>query len=566
MPVLSYIGTYLKGLAASFGLIALILLIVGAGHFQEASLSAEKVSEAIPEVIDNPHFSIKGLKKGINLSDIKCQTCHARHPKLEQGHVRNLTVDYEKACSNCHSSVPQSCSLAVNPKIYNILMIQMPDFPLPLYSGRITCASCHWIHEKEGQDRKDYRLRPEYDLFKKQAEKVDIHKTGIFCFICHEKEPRDREGPLHLKYDRDIVRICKGCHDNKRARADNHPVNIVPSKERGIRIPEDFPLADGRLTCVTCHRMNCQGEKKNPLFLRGGPYKKRLDACLVCHVKEQYTKINPHDQISGDGEIREDRCLFCHAVETDEKGEQKFGYKFKAPFSFYCVGCHPVHVERHPFGARHTGRYIESIWAGLSIDQRIKISHEQSFKMTPVSLSGQIMCASCHNPHDTRPGPKLRVSDINLSCRQCHYSHYGDETSLMRTKGNKTANDLPDAGVSPPVGDDRQPFGYLAALRFYCIGCHPNKEKRHPYGADHNGRFIKGFWKYVPAPKRVRLSQAETSQIIPLTTSGQVGCFTCHDPHDSRKGHKLRIEEKDLLCSLCHIDRSMIIEKYKKEG
>ena len=470
--------------------------------------------------------------------------------------------DLEKGCFECHPQIPQSCFLTVTPKIYNILKIQMPEFPLPLSYGRITCTSCHWIRATEVEEKRPYRLKIEYDAYKEMAEKIEPHKTGVFCFLCHTKEPRQKDGPLYLKYDKDTVRLCKECHDNKRARADNHPVDVVPSKERMIKIPEDFPLSDGRVTCVTCHQIKCQGEKKNPLFLRGGPYRSRIEVCLLCHVKDQYKKDNPHDQIAENGDIREDRCLFCHAVETDEKGEKKIGFKFKAPFRLYCIGCHPVEVRRHPFGAHHAGRYIESIWAGISMEQRTKISHNQSFKITPVSLSGQVMCTSCHNPHDNRPGPKLRISDVNTSCRQCHFRHYGLESFTGGPKKGST----PGNEDMTPEGEDMLPFGYRASLRFYCIGCHPNKEKKHPYGVDHNGKFIRRFWKHIPYEKRARLSKAETSQIIPLTTSGQVSCFTCHDPHDGRKGNKLRLNEMDLLCSLCHIDRSIIIKSFKEKG
>ena len=53
-------------------------------------------------------------------------------------------------------------------------------------------------------------------------------------------------------------------------------------------------------------------------------------------------------------------------------------------------------------------------------------------------------------------------------------------------------------------------------------------------------------------------------QIFPLTLSGQIGCFTCHNPHSGAKGSKLRVESKETLCTLCHPNRSGIIEKYLK--
>jgi predicted CXXCH cytochrome family protein len=531
-----------------------ILLLISL--FQKKLLCADKV-----RIKDSPHFFFEDRKAEIELVESQCEKCHIKIPELRGEEMSSLKEDYEEACFSCHQQIPQSCRLIINPKIYNILKIQMPDFPLPVFLGRVTCASCHWSHRLKGRDTRPFSLRKDYDVFKKQAEKVEPHKTGVFCFLCHEKEPRQKDQPLYLKYGNDTVRLCKECHDNKRARADNHPVGVIPSKEKSARIPEEFPLTDGKITCVTCHRLKCQGEKINPLFLRGGPYKNRIEVCFVCHLKEAYKKANPHIQVTEGGEIREDLCLYCHSVDTDEKGEKKFGFKFNAPFRLYCIGCHPVQVSRHPFGAHHTGRYIESVWKGLSMAQRTKISHDQSFKITPVSLSGQLMCASCHNPHDPRPGPKLRISDVNESCRQCHFQHYGEGPSIR----SYSMSLQPGTSDMAPQEEDLLPFGYRASLRFFCIGCHPNKEKKHPYGVDHNGKFINRFWRYIPREIRVRLSKAETSKIIPFTTSGQITCFTCHDPHDGRKGKKLRLEERDLLCCLCHIDRSMIIESYKEQ-
>lgn len=556
MFALPDINSYFHKFITCLGFTVVLLLITW--PFTELYLFAEMADQ----ISGTPHFSFDNQKRAERFIRIKCNQCHLHVPDAGANIEPTLVKGYENICITCHRHTPESCRLMVKPKIYNTLKAQIPDFPLKLFSGSVICSSCHRVHEVKTDKTEADRLKEGYETLKKEAENINIHKTGVFCFLCHEKEPREKGRPLYLKYKQDTIKLCKECHDNKRARADNHPVGVVPSEEKKKRIPKDFPLTDGKLTCVTCHHLRCQEGKENPLFLRGGPYRKRLETCLVCHVKEQYQKTNPHDSISDDGEIREDRCFFCHAVDTNEKGEKKLGFKFKAPFRLYCVGCHPNKEKKHPFGADHTGRYIDSIWTGLSMTDRLNISHNQSFKITPVSLSGRLMCASCHNPHDTRPGPKLRIDDINKSCRQCHFQHYGDKSSpTMRESEN-----LSDTQVSAPKGEDHQPFGYIASLRFYCVGCHPNKEKKHPFGIDHIGKFIRNFGRHFSNKQRIRLSQAETSQIIPLTTNGQVACFTCHNPHDGQKGKKLRLKEMDLLCSFCHPDQSKIGNAQNKKA
>ncbi|MGA1869091.1 MAG: cytochrome c3 family protein [bacterium] len=491
----------------------------------------------------------------------ECTPCH--YGKEKKGR-ESLRSGYETVCLTCHEkNLPGSCRDIITPRVNYILKMQIKPLPLNLFEERISCVSCHRIHTKK------VLLVPEYKEFVKSAYTVIPHKSGVFCFICHQKEPRSTSKELFLKEGGDSVVLCKSCHNNEKARADNHPVHIAPSKERGMVIPNIFPLnKEGKITCLTCHQLKCMGNDQKPYLLRGGPYLNRIEACLMCHLKKEHEKNNPHNQMTADGEIREESCLFCHSIETETEGRKNLNFKFKAPFRYYCIGCHPTKLDRHPFGANHNERYIESIWKGLSATMREQLSREQSFKISPISIDGRLMCTTCHNPHDVQPGPKLRIKDINLSCSQCHYKQYSTKFEQIRSRSNQLllpflTETEPESQDMKPSQEDRQPFGYRASLKFYCIGCHVNKDRKHPYGIDHNGKFISNFWKNLSFEKRTKLSQEETSQILPLTTAGQIACFTCHNPHDTKKGNKLRLKEMNLLCALCHPDRSSAIERFK---
>lgn len=245
-----------------------------------------------------------------------CKKCHLNNPYKTNGKL-SREGPFDDICLSCHrlpNRLPLiSCNRIVKKGITALLLEQIPDIALNIRDAKITCESCHRMHIKKGEQT----LRGEYLFFLKQAERINPHKSNVFCTFCHEKEPRDKEDALNLKFDGDSVLICMQCHNNIIARADNHPVNLVPSKDKGINLNQEiFPLYVDRVKCMTCHDIKClEEEKRNPKFFRGGPYKERIDACLMCHTKENYKAINPHEQFDDQGNFRMERCLYCHIMD-----------------------------------------------------------------------------------------------------------------------------------------------------------------------------------------------------------------------------------------------------------
>ncbi|MGA1864700.1 MAG: hypothetical protein ACMUHX_06525 [bacterium] len=259
-------------------------------------------SEVIYEKNENPHM--------VNTKEFApiCKSCHEGDPLIpEESFIIN--EELSEICQSCHKKLPYSCMEASTPAKTAYLLEKIPNLVLKIVKGSLICDSCHLVHAGSGK-----RMKPEYFIFLKQAERINPHQAGIFCIFCHEKEPIDEDDPLNLKFDGDRVLICTQCHDNKRVRADNHPVNRIPSEGKGVEVDERFPLYEGKITCLTCHDIPCKGEETTPKFLRGGPYENRVDACLVCHKQESYKAVNPHEQIDENGRIRKDRCLYCHYI------------------------------------------------------------------------------------------------------------------------------------------------------------------------------------------------------------------------------------------------------------
>ncbi len=254
---------------------------------------------------ENPH-------KITNRSfEIICQDCHNSDPFLNEGSIENKKC--QSYCKSCHT-VPASCLLISSKQSTAILKDQMQYLGLPLFSETISCGSCHFFHERKQQRVNEKRLNSFYSNFWYRAQQINPHRSGVFCQLCHETGIGLSSDALKLKFQADRVAVCLQCHDGKKARADNHPVRVSPSKDKGVHVPEGFPLYDGKITCLTCHEMPCQGGDLEAKLLRGGPYEKRVDACLSCHSKERYQAVNPHIMIDPNGRIMKNKCLYCHII------------------------------------------------------------------------------------------------------------------------------------------------------------------------------------------------------------------------------------------------------------
>jgi len=86
------------------------------------------------------------------------------------------------------------------------------------------------------------------------------------CDFCHKGDP----GKGNL-LNSDINELCSGCHQERLA-AGEHKVGVKsPAKANGL------PLADGKMTCITCHDPHSQA----PSMLR----RSGEEVCISCHNK-----------------------------------------------------------------------------------------------------------------------------------------------------------------------------------------------------------------------------------------------------------------------------------------
>ncbi len=259
------------------------------------------------------------------------------------------------------------------------------------------------------------------------ASDLNIHYTGQYCSECHEETPVPG-GNKYLKNDGDMNWLCK-CHGYNSATY-IHPVDVVPSEEKRAKVPEEFTLVDGKISCQTCHDMYLQCRKNdetktlNKFFLRGAPYQSRTALCFRCHDEKKYARLDPHGQLDPHGSIIPETCLYCHTEKPDEKSATFEDVGLIGDLRVICERCHS-RTGVHPVGANHLR--IPSI----TIASNMKAMEVKFGAVFPLDNEGKVTCITCHNPHEKGvipvdkkgakgAGESSRQRLPKIMCKECH--------------------------------------------------------------------------------------------------------------------------------------------------
>ncbi len=221
-----------------------------------------------------------------------------------------------------------------------------------------------------------------------------------FCHIDVEKNPEN----TYL----DVTRSCETCHST-REQVQSHPTDMYPSSE----IPEDLPLIDGRLTCLTCHFVHPDRKRqrfiKRDFFLRKpgrGPA-----FCSTCHT------------------IDENKHIVFNKVHVGTYVEKSRKTRIDRE-SLACIECHDSHITtpRASLGAGFWKHGRTNI-----LPHPIGISYEESHKrkkggFKPAGMlrkevklyEGNIGCGSCHNIYSKEKYMLVIRNDSSVLCLECH--------------------------------------------------------------------------------------------------------------------------------------------------
>jgi len=280
---------------------------------------------------------------------------------------------------------------------------------------------------------------------KMTAEQIpNPHWREDACLSCHRTPPSSRDTALRGK---DINGLCQSCHDTILANTYHHAVGMEPSAEKRNRMPESFRQAvkrgGGVITCISCHDllMQCKKERfvekiENRLFFRNGPSIKRTDICFNCHNPKNYERLNPHDQISDEGELNQTVCLVCHSVAPNRRQVKSIDdvtFAVTDDLTQLCSGCHKWRPHpAMPFGMNSAG-LNHLVKPSPEVFMQMKATEKSDSLILPLEpASGRIVCATCHNPHErgVQRDPRadvgadgvnrLRRQPGKVMCMSCH--------------------------------------------------------------------------------------------------------------------------------------------------
>lgn len=179
----------------------------------------------------------------------------------------------------------------------------------------------------------------------------------------------------------------------------HHVVGVKPSKNR--EIDKKLKLGDdGELVCSTCHGL--KDIEKTPVeevdteakdFLNGGPFRPLTFFCYRCHDEEANTRENIHILLDENGDIKEEQCKYCHedVPDRDKKLELK-DLKLRIPMESICYGCHLK--DPHFNSVEHQVKPESE-----DMVKHLKEIREKKNIFIPLSEKGEVMCISCHTPH-----------------------------------------------------------------------------------------------------------------------------------------------------------------------
>jgi hypothetical protein len=257
------------------------------------------------------------------------------------------------------------------------------------------------------------------------------HWSKSGCQDCHvDAAPVD--GLVNLQAA-DAEALCESCHGGRGdAKACRHGSGL-PAGDMEIDASLAPSLKDGQVVCSTCHDVvyQCKHARveysfQNPGFLRDRTTRRTGEYCLRCHDASAYAALNPHEGVAGDPPRA--TCQLCHAgiPESDGEGAIRVAFNMQYDLNETCKGCHDVSPHpRNLFSRDHSDEWVHFAVPSPNIAAKMRESEAKLGIRLPLHPeTGEINCATCHDPHEFKGGPvseqpehRLRANDI---CQVCH--------------------------------------------------------------------------------------------------------------------------------------------------
>lgn len=431
---------------------------------------------------------------------------------------------------------------------------------------------------------------------------AEMNKPGT-CLSCHEQDVSfGAQPPRPLKFKKDIVSICLGCHKTKDV-ASLHPVDIRPGK----KMTSELPLDDHKqITCATCHNphMPAQADepyvaealgkrvldlfsfgKKHPTFFlrlknsegqlcdvcheRGrmgaatgfhqtvqsklGQYAGSAK-CGTCHV-ESYKQwlLTPHAKMTRDPKINPEAVLADFDNNPPFKRSDVVYVLGSRWTQRYVVEKNKKLYVKAPIWSVTGKSWDRSYWVDKQWDQFCQGCHTTGFEMKPDPKFAELAigCEACHGPgkahadsgggaHIVNPA-KLPTDRREMICESCHTSGHDISGAFRFPLGYLPGEDLTIyyKGLTPKPGQDN--------ATFMGDGSYEDRRRQWTYWVDSFFN-AKGITCDICKNFRERQEKQETETKMTVTDH----CLTCHEKSLKKSDTHTRHTEKGVSCEKCH--------------
>ena len=235
-----------------------------------------------------------------------------------------------------------------------------------------------------------------------QTSLIDPHRfSKRECEMCHVDADKD-PGSLKLMFNS----RCVGCHADLN-QAQPHPVDISPN----ILLPDDMPLVNGKLGCISCHFVHpfsdAYKNRSGNLLRRPG---KGAFFCSACH------RIDVKGHVAFENIHRDSYCLSAINSSLDT-------------YTLQCVECHDRYLDRSfgsdaaGIGSRFNSRSNHPVgvsFAQISAKNPLKFNNPNSLPQNVRLFNGKIGCGTCHNAFSKEKSMLVVNNWRSRLCLRCH--------------------------------------------------------------------------------------------------------------------------------------------------
>ncbi|MEP0842660.1 MAG: hypothetical protein HRF43_08100 [Phycisphaerae bacterium] len=405
--------------------------------------------------------------------------------------------------------------------------------------------------------------------------------SGRDCAVCHLNWVESFKQPAAVLLMDDpgygVVAeadTCLGCHDgsvgDSRRRVwveHGHRTGIRPPAT--MKVPDQLPLDDGRISCRTCHTAHSgQGPETlaTTVFVRVRNDASQL--CIACHQdKTKGPELGTHPVggmpfpvpaeliAAGAHQGPDAGRLICQTCHTPHGSREHDLLVMGTQSSQLCLTCHAK--VRPGFWRPDAGREHPQN-PPLSSDAMRQAIRDMG---TATGPGETLICLSCHKLHHGQAGRYMLADTLHESnlCLRCHPGRKEMFGSLHDLRVS-VPNELNRLGQTP---EQSGPCG--ACHTFHQFARRPEPQPLDPTGlcaTCHQQERCAGHKSGLPFSHPTEVSIPAGNNPLKLQLYGprdgsappSFACLTCHNPHETGRAHFLR-GEPTAVCATCHAEK-----------